>query len=187
VFHVELRKFPNVARAFNLTRAELEERILAPWVSGGTLELDDRTWEPGRSKLAIYEGPALGSEEIGMGRGWANATRRGHDVTAGMVAEARRAARSSPALEELKREIAAGAAAGHATLREVVELAGERHPQSLASERLALAERAVWELLHAGELRLTKAGRPLPAEEWRPTLLSWGSWSEDGTAVEPGP
>ena len=46
VFHVELRQFPHQTRAFNLTREELDARILGPWVSAGGVELDDRRWSP---------------------------------------------------------------------------------------------------------------------------------------------
>ena len=40
MFHVELRQFPHVARMFNLSREELEARILGPWLAGRELELD---------------------------------------------------------------------------------------------------------------------------------------------------
>ena len=42
MFHVELRQFLHVARAFNLTREELDARILHPWVNGGSIALQDR-------------------------------------------------------------------------------------------------------------------------------------------------
>ncbi len=72
MFHVELRQFPHQARAFNLTRDQLEARILGPWVSGGSIELDDRHWLPDRARLTIYEGPHLAPDQLGMGRGWQN-------------------------------------------------------------------------------------------------------------------
>src|SRR5207302_4612588 len=57
VFHVELRQFPHQARAFNLTREQLDGQSLAPWISGAPTELDDRRWSLERAKLTIYERP----------------------------------------------------------------------------------------------------------------------------------
>src|SRR5437588_1339421 len=110
MFHVELRQFPHVARAFNLTREELDGRIARRWVAGQIVELDDRRWAPERAKLAIYESRALAVEEIGLGRGWANVTRTGEVVTDRVLAETRRAIASPPALDELKHELVARAA-----------------------------------------------------------------------------
>ena len=75
MFHVELRQFPHVARAFNLSAEELEARILRRWRGGTELELQDRLWDPRRAKLTVYEGRELEISEIGLGRGWANVTR----------------------------------------------------------------------------------------------------------------
>jgi hypothetical protein len=173
VFHVELRRFPHVARAFNLTDEELRQRIVAPWVAGAPVKLDDREWEPARSKLAIYEGPEVPPEDRGLGRGWASVTRGGVEVTARVLEEAR------GSVERFKAELLTH---GRLTLREVVALAGESHPHTRVSERLALAERAVWELLHEGRLAL--AG-PVERDQWRPALLSWEAWCEGGASVEP--
>ncbi len=178
MFHVELRQFPHMARAFNLTREELEQRFLSRWVAGNAVELNDRRWTPDRARIAIYEGPALRAEEIGLGRGWANATRTGEDVTQRMLAEARQVTEAPPAVEELKEEIVARCATGPIGLREVIELAGERYPRLRASGRLALAERAVWELLHRGSVRLRRAGAPLDEDQWQPVLLAWSTWAE---------
>ena len=70
MFHLELRQFPHVARAFNLTREQLDASVLRPLVAGRLVRWDDRNWSPEKVKLAIYEGPELVIEEIGMGRGW---------------------------------------------------------------------------------------------------------------------
>ncbi len=87
MFHVELRQFPHQTRAFNLTREQLDARILRPWVSDGAVELDDRRWSSERAKLTVYEGPELSPDQLGLGRGWANVTRAGEDVTARVLAE----------------------------------------------------------------------------------------------------
>jgi hypothetical protein len=55
------------------------------------------------------------------------------------------------------------------------------------SDRLALAERAVWELLHEHRLTLIGADGPMEREQWEPVLLRWESWSDEAIAIEPTP
>ena len=174
MFHVELRRFPHVARAFNLTREQLEAQIVAPWVAGAPVELDDRSWEPAKARLAIYEAPEVLPEDMGLGRGWASVTREGEDVTAAVLDAAR------ASVERFKARLTT-----RMSLAEVIELAGREHPDARVSDRLALAERAVWELLHEGRLALTGPDGVVPRERWSATLLSWESWSDPRTAVEP--
>jgi hypothetical protein len=183
MFHVELRHFPHVARAFNLGREELDARILIPWVAGTAIEMDDRRWAPERAKLAIYEGRALASDELGMGRGWSNAGRSGERVTERLLAETEQRMKTPPALVELKQELLARCGRAGLGLREVVALAESEERALRASESLALAEQAVWELLLAGQLRLLRDGAPLGNEEWQPALLNWGSWVGEGPAA----
>jgi hypothetical protein len=179
VFHVELRQFPHQTRAFNLTREELDARILGPWVSGAAIELDDRRWAPDRARLTIYEGPALADDQLGMGRGWGNVTRDGEDVTARLIAEVAH----PPAVEALKRELPARLAGGPVALTRLVELAGESYPQARVSERMALCEQAVWELLHEGTVSLVRDGEPVARNAWQAALLSWEAWSTGAVAV----
>ena len=180
MFHVELRQFPHQARAFNLTREELDARILAPWAAGAAVELDDRRWLPERAKLTIYEGPELAPEDLGMGRGWGNVTRDGAEVTARLLDEVAH----PPPVAELKRELLDRCAEGALPLHRLVDLAGERYPQARVSERLALCEQAVWELLHESAVLLARAGAPVARDDWQALLLSWATWSSDGTTVE---
>ncbi len=187
MFHVELRQFPHVARAFNQERDELEARILKPWVEGQPIELDDRSWEPERARIAIYEGRALAPDEIGLGRGWANVTRTGVDVTQRLLTAARRAAERPPELLRLKDELLAQCGPSGLALREVVDLAAPGDDTQLASARLALAEQAVWELLHAGHVNLVRSETRLDRSEWQAVLLSWASWNEDAVSVERPP
>ena len=79
MFHVELRQFPHVARAFNLTREELDVRFARPWASGAVIAYDDRRWAPERARLTVYEGPQLRTSEIGMGRGWSTVAKTARD------------------------------------------------------------------------------------------------------------
>ena len=176
MFHLELRQFPNVARAFNLSDEELGRRFLGPWLDGRAVELDEHRFVPDRARLTVYEGRALATDEIGMGRGWGNVTRTGNDVTERVLAAA-----SDPSLEELKGEIEQRAPM---TLPGVLTVANERWPERRASERLALAEMAVWELLHQRRIRLSRDGEPVVPEDWQPVILAWETWSADaGTAL----
>ncbi len=87
--------------------------------------------------------------------------------------------------QTLKATIEARCASAPLALNEVVTLAGNE--QMRASERLALAEQAVWELLHAGTVRLVRAGKAPASDQWRGVLLSWGAWSDPATALEGAP
>lgn len=186
VFHVQFRQFPNVARAFNLSRQELDARILAPWAAGRAVEWDDRRWSPERAKLTIYEGRALRPEEIGLGRGWANATRSGEDVTSRLLAESGQPDPRAQALARLRDEVLDRARpdSGPFQVHDVVAVASGAHPDWRASDRLALAEQAVWELLHLGSVTIisTAGGRreEVARERWQELLLDWGTWAPDG-------
>jgi hypothetical protein len=155
MFHVQLRQFPHVARGFNLTKEELEASILRPWVAGRPVDFQERRWAPERGRIAIYEGRALASEEIGLGRGWANAGRTGLDVTARMLAEAKRTLEQPPTLDALKRALLSRAAQRALSIQDVVELAAELDPQAPDRDTVTLAGRAVWELLQAGKLSVS--------------------------------
>ncbi len=140
MYHLELRQFPHVMRVFNLSRDELEIRFVRPWVGGTIIEHDDRRWAPERSRLKILEGPELRADELGMGRGWASATRTGSDVTDAVIAQARRGAEARPELETLKGAIAEVAATALG-FQDVMALAAAAHPQ-LAGQPAARAGRA---------------------------------------------
>jgi uncharacterized protein DUF3253 len=179
MFHVELRQFPHVGRAFNMTREEVSARILAPWIAGASIDLNERRWSPEKTRLTILEGPELRPDEMGLGRGWANAGKDGEDVTAALVGEAERQVQPPPA-EQLKDEILALCVSGATRLDGVVELASRRNPQWRPSELLAAAEQAVWELLHQGRVRIVRAGEPVDRDQWQRVLLSWSSWTAAG-------
>jgi hypothetical protein len=179
MFHLELRQFPHVARVFNLTRSELDERFARPWVSGSAIEHEDRRWSPDRARLAIYEGPELRSDEIGMGRGWATVGKTAREVTETVLAEAQRGPESRPAVEAFKARVV-DEAAQPITFGGVVEVAVAEYPLWRASERLALAEQAVWELLHQGRLAITGPDGPIEPARWQPIVISWSTWTEDG-------
>jgi hypothetical protein len=189
VFHVELRQFPHSARAFNLTTEQLRASFLRPWVAGETFEWAERKWAPDRTKMTVYEGPELRPDEIGMGRGWANAARSGEEVTERVLAEQDQAARGGEPLRMLKQTVAELCAREPLVLTEVPRLAADRWPRQRASESLALAEQAVWELLHERRVSLlsdaTGVQAPVAEDHWRDELLAWSSWSatESGRPV----
>ncbi|MGI8505627.1 MAG: hypothetical protein ACR2MK_02275 [Solirubrobacteraceae bacterium] len=182
MFHLELRQFPHVARAFNLEREELDARFARPWVSGSVIEHEDRRWTPDRARLTIFEGPALRPEEIGMGRGWATVGKTSEEVTETVLAQAQRGSEGRAAVETFKAGLLA-AARTPVTFAEVMELAVAECPSWRASERLALAEQAVWELLHQGRLTLSGPDGAVESPRWQPTLIAWSTWIESGSGA----
>jgi hypothetical protein len=188
VFHVEVRVFPNVARAFNLTEAELAAKVLVPWSRGQVVLLGEREWEPAKTKLTVLEGREVRSDELGLGRGWANASRDAENVTERALAsvKAQTGAGASGGVATFKNVLRAQCAADRLAIHQVMWLANSRHPDWRVSERLALAERAVWELLHEEHLTMLRrvAGEGGPEfqladpSEWEPALLAWATWSE---------
>ena len=141
MFHVELRRFPHVARAFNVSDDELRTRYVIPWVRGSAIVLEDRRWTlDKKTRLTIYEGSPIAPEERGLGRGWSAVTREGRDVTEQLLDEVRKAVAPSVPLPELKAALLTAAHKGPVRAGEAVTLAGGR---GRVSERLAVAEQAL--------------------------------------------
>ncbi len=177
VFHIELRQFPHTARSFNLSQEELSARLLTPWTGGESVKWSERSWSPDKAKLTIIRGPELPPDRLGMGRGWQEAVRKGEEVTAEMLAKVRPDGHSGE-LPRLKEALLDRCAHEAQPLSAAVELAGELLEGRRASEGLALAEQAVWEVLHEGRARLLDpAGATVSPESWQRCLLSWSSWS----------
>jgi hypothetical protein len=176
VYHLELRQFPHVGRAFNLDRDELDTRFVRPWVKGEMIDYDERRWAPERTRLKVLEGPTVRLDELGLGRGWGQATKDSEDVTDAVVAQAERGAQARPEVESLKEQVTQ--AAGQVTsFGAVAALAGAAHPGWRASEQLSLAEQAVWELLHQEQLTMLAGGEPVPREDWQEVVLRWSTWA----------
>jgi hypothetical protein len=178
-YHVELKAFPHVARVFNLDRAALDTRFLAPFVAGEPIEYDERRWPAEKTKLTVFEAEALDDADRGLGRGWGEVTRRGRNVTDAVLAEIHRGADARPEVEALQAAIVEVATGGEGIgLPDAVALAAAAQPGWRASEQLSLAEQAVWEMLHRGRLvMLDAAGAPIAAARWRSVLLSWAQWA----------
>jgi hypothetical protein len=181
VYHVELRQFPHVARAFNLDRAALDTRFLRPFAAGEIVELEDRRWAPERTRLTVLEGPELGHFDRGMGRGWSEATREGHDVTEAVLAEVHRGAEARPEVEALKEAIAE-VARRPISFADAAALAVAKQPLWRASEQLSLAEQAVWEMLHQGRLEMWRSDERVARDGWQPIVLRWSTWAGDDGA-----
>ena len=179
VFHLELRQFPHVARVFNLPREELDMRFVRLWAGGETVRYEDQSYLPGKGQIRVFEGPEIRREEMGMGRGWANVGRTCREVTEIVLTEAERGTETRSAVESFKAMLR-GAARAPMTFAEVIALASAEHPGRRASERLAMAEQAVWELLHQGRLTLANADGPVAPEGWEPIVLDWTTWIEEG-------
>jgi hypothetical protein len=189
VYHVELAHFPHQAHAFNLSPEELDATMVRPWVRGEVVEFGERRWSPERAKLTIYEGPELPTDEMSMGRGWPNVTRSGVDVTDRILAAATRQAQGGPAesaVAAFKEAVLAECGDGRIGIHQVVWLANARYGQSRVSERLALSEQSVWELLHERRLVLLRAAPaagetvPIVPDDWQAALLSWATWADPG-------
>lgn len=178
MFHLELRQRLNVARAFNLDESGLISTFLGPHLTGRTVIYADHEWEPRKLRLTILEGPELPPEQIGMGRGWANANKSGTDVTERMLARAREQTQRPEGLDRLKERLLGRLDAGELALGEAVGLADGLLAGHRASERLALMELAVWELLHEGELRLRTGSATVEQADWQRRLLAWESWGQ---------
>ncbi|HEY3776170.1 MAG TPA: hypothetical protein VGL69_24430 [Solirubrobacteraceae bacterium] len=177
-YHVELKSFPHVARAFNLDRAKLDTRFLAPFAAGDPIEYDDRRWPADKTKLTVFEGEELGSADRGLGRGWGEVTRHGRDVTAEVLAEIHRGADARLEGEALQLAIAEVASGDGIGLPDAIALAAAAQPGWRASEQLSLAEQAVWEMLHRGRLEMIGPdGAPVAAEGWQAVVLSWAQWA----------
>ena len=176
MYHLELRQFPHVSRAFNLDREALDTRFLKPWAAGDMIDYDDRRWPPEKTRVTVLEGPELDQADRGLGRGWALATKRGDNVTEQVLAEIHRGAEARPEVEALKDAIAE-VARTPITFSDTIALAVAKQPLWRASEQLSLAEQAVWELLHQGRVQMRDGDDAVPPEQWQPVLLRWSTWA----------
>jgi hypothetical protein len=185
VLHFELRSSIHVAHAFNLSAVELDRAVLNDWRRGEVVVFGDRRWEPDRTQLKIYEGRRLDGPALSFGRGWANAVKRGEDVTERILGSQSKPpnAAISPELDALRREILAQCTTARIGVHQVLWLANRWYPERRASERLALAEGALWGLLHEHRVGLRRLGGKAADEavaqtDWEGILLDWKTWSD---------
>ena len=126
--------------------------------------------------MTVLEGPPFEQAELGLGRGWGNATKSGEDVTKQVLAEIDRGADARPEVESLKDAIAEVAQVPF-TFPDAVALAAARQPLWRASEQLSLAEQSVWELLYQGRLEMRDGDEVVDREHWQPLVLHWSTWA----------
>jgi hypothetical protein len=126
--------------------------------------------------VLVYEGPELRPDQIGMGRGWPNVQKHGHEVTQRLLASVQQTAIRNPTAEALKQRLLGRLAAGSVTLAEVLALAAEMSTGQRFSGQAAIAEVAVWELLEKHELVLESDGQPVPQTEWQWLLMDHRAW-----------
>ncbi len=191
MYHVDLRSGVHGARAFNLSEDELESRFLVSFRAGRTFSYEDREWDPSETQLTVFEAGRLRPDQIGMGRGWANVQKRGTDVTTRLLGSAppQTAAtvaedsprsqpdpRRPPGIDRLQERLIGRLGAGPLELHAAVTMAAELLPGHRASEQLALAEQAVWEMLHRAGVGLEVDGRLALREEWERLLLTIDTW-----------
>jgi hypothetical protein len=188
MFHFEIRHFPHLTRSINQTREQVDA-IVRPWVAGESVILDDRRWSSERARLTIYEGPELTADQMGLGRSWGNVTRAGTDVTKQWLDEAERQAVLAPqgavspktSVTQLEQEILVRCAVAPLAVVNVLELVNAQHPGWRVSDRVALAERSIWELLHVERVAMVRAAgealEPVGKEAWESVLLTWSTWT----------
>ena len=75
---------------------------------------------------------------------------------------------ASPATDALRREILAQCRGGRIGVHQVLWLANRWYPERRVSERLALAETAVWGLLHERLIGLRRVSPPADAQDAGP-------------------
>ncbi len=93
MFHVEISGGLHRARVFNLTREDLVEKVVQPWLEDRTIEAGEREWRPRDSSLKILEGPRMEDPDLAFGQGWSNAERASEEVTRELLETAPAAAK----------------------------------------------------------------------------------------------
>jgi hypothetical protein len=205
-YHVELRQFPHNVCRFNLGERELLANVVEPWAREQWIEMGERKWSPHQAKLTVIEGPLIPIEQLSMGRGWRVARREGREVTdrllagvaqrghapsapthSGLTAQNPRSGGQDLVADSLGLELLAVLGPEHAPLRLAWEMTAARYPDQVVSESLALAERAVASLLHAGLIVLmcedpTGGPRPIAEEEVESVLRRIDSWTQGGSS-----
>ncbi|HLH14716.1 MAG TPA: hypothetical protein VKV16_07985 [Solirubrobacteraceae bacterium] len=174
MFHVEIRAGTQVVRRFNLEDRALWLEYLRPLLSDQPFTVEGHEFDPRRTRLKVLEGPALRADQLGLGRGWQNAERLAVDVTERVLRDARAhlaqgarpgatpAPQPAPAEMGLEGRLAERVVgrlhAGPVSGAQLVAIAGELHPAASEDELTELARGVVWELLAAGQARLSRDG-----------------------------
>jgi hypothetical protein len=190
VYHVQIRDGHEIARAFNLDLATVQRQFLEPLSGDRLFKYADKEWDPRRIRLTVLEGRKLHNSDMMIGRGWQSAEKDGTDVTAEVLAQGSGRSTAPPPpitgdlLVRLKDRVIGRLGAGPLALSEVIELTGgDLLDGHRFSERVAAAEQAIWELLHAQAVQLQQAGAPVPPEAWQEILLGNAAWLHAGAEL----
>lgn len=134
VYHLELRQFPHNVCRFNVSEAELREKLLLPWAQERWVELGERKWSPHQATLTVLRGPRIPFGQLTMGRGWRAAQRSCQEVTEELLATAR------AELEGGERAAAVSESPAHpaAQAGEPAVPTGERLEEDFAADSLGL-------------------------------------------------
>jgi hypothetical protein len=65
----------------------LIDEIVSPWERGEPIVIDGRRWIPDATRITVYEGPPLTSNQRSMGQGWTKAIEFGENVTTTVLAD----------------------------------------------------------------------------------------------------
>ena len=164
-----------------MTRAELDARFVRPWVQGEMIEHDERRWAPERTRLKILEGPGCALDELGMGRGWGQATKGSEDVTDAVLAAGRSEAPARGPRSRRSRSRSPQRAAEPLALTEVMALAGGR-PSRLASlpNSSRRPSRRCGSCCTSGGWRCRGGRGRIRRERWQEVVLRWSTWARRG-------
>ncbi|MGA2469924.1 MAG: hypothetical protein ABSG64_04460 [Solirubrobacteraceae bacterium] len=183
MYHVELREFPHNTHAFNLDAARMHATIVGPYSRGEVFAFAEYEWVPQRTALTILEGPEIPLNQLGLGRGWAQAERGGKDVTEAVLAAARTPTPEAQPIRSrgVEREILEHCAVAPVQLKQIWLLAETAEPEASAGELLVLAERSLGQLLSEGLVEVCRGegsgAEVLAREEVAALLRAAGAWS----------
>jgi len=191
LFHVQLRRFPYSAQAFNLTDQRLHQTVLEPWVRGAVVELGDRRWVPGQTRLTVLEGPSLDASRLSLGRGWAAAVSSSEEVTERVLGGQETEVTpgdAAAALSSLMGEVLLLAAREPVSLERVWSLTEAQSAGWPASSTLAAAEHVAAELLAARQVDLCRRApdgecHPVSDEQLKAWLGARQSWTAAGEST----
>jgi hypothetical protein len=196
MYHLELNEYPHLARVHNVTEQRLQDEVVRPFVRGEIFEIGEHKWIPQRTKLTILEWPEIPLSQLGLGRGWTTAVRRGKDVTAAVLEAARTAQVLAdglpPRAPGLEGEILERCAAEPLSLLAVWQLAEIADSDGSPGALLVLAENALKELLLQGLVELSRgsgAGAPALSGAESTDLVGeieeWRRDDHDGVFIRP--
>ena len=171
MFHIEMRMGMQVVREFNLTEQRLWLDFLSPLMADQEFTVEGHDFIPRQTRLKVYEGPELRTDQLGMGRGWQNVERTAEDVTERVLTRAREhvaataapsastgrpsSAAGEPGADLLRERLIGRLSAGPLAAADILAIAAELLPEIGEQERLEVARQVAWTLLERDLAQLT--------------------------------